>query len=146
MTAPMSLLDFNVPRHVETDCRLREEPIIWLGSVRPDGRPHFVPLWFLWDGTTILIFSAPTAQKVKNIRHNPHITLALEARDLGADIVRIEGTAVLLTTDAAAMTMPAYVEKYLPLMKRMNEQLTPAALAGWFSQPIQVTPSRILNY
>lgn len=146
MIADPPLLDFNIPRHIETDRRLRDEPIIWLGSVRPDGRPHFVPLWFLWDGATVLMFSAPTAQKVRNIRHNPHVTLALEARDFGADIVRIEGVATLLSTDTAAMTMPAYVEKYLPLMKRMNEQMTPEALAGWFSQPIRVTPTRILNY
>ena len=25
---------------------LREEPVVWLSTVRPDGAPHLVPTWF----------------------------------------------------------------------------------------------------
>lgn len=30
--------------------RLREERIAWLTTVRADGQPQSVPVWFLWDG------------------------------------------------------------------------------------------------
>ena len=26
--------------------RLATEPILWLATTRPDGRPHLVPVWF----------------------------------------------------------------------------------------------------
>jgi hypothetical protein len=32
-----------------------------LASVRRDGRPHVVPLWFIGDGETIVAFSKPHA-------------------------------------------------------------------------------------
>ncbi len=62
------LLDLSQPKHAHIDRRLRTGPIIWLGSVRPDGRPHLVPVWFLWDGTTITIYSQPKAQKIRNLQ------------------------------------------------------------------------------
>ena len=29
---------------------LEEEAVVWLSTVRPDGTPHIVPVWFWWDG------------------------------------------------------------------------------------------------
>ena len=39
--------------------RLREEEIAWLTTVRADGQPQSVPVWFLWDGDAFLIYSQP---------------------------------------------------------------------------------------
>ena len=50
---------------------LEHEPVIWLSTVRPDGCPHVVPLWFVWDGRSIVVFSKPGAQKVSNVRADP---------------------------------------------------------------------------
>lgn len=30
--------------------RLTDELVIWLSAVRPDGRPHMVPMEFYWTG------------------------------------------------------------------------------------------------
>ena len=45
------------------DRLLREELVVWLSSVRPDGRPHLVPIWFSWDGRDIVIASKPTPRR-----------------------------------------------------------------------------------
>ncbi len=37
------------------DEQLRNDDIIWLTTVTPAGQPQSVPVWFLWDGKTILI-------------------------------------------------------------------------------------------
>ena len=29
--------------------RLETEAIIWLATVRSDGRPHLTPIWFVWQ-------------------------------------------------------------------------------------------------
>ena len=39
------MLDLSDSKGAHIDQRLRDEPIIWLSSVRPDGRPHLVPVW-----------------------------------------------------------------------------------------------------
>ena len=56
---------------------LSSEPVVWLSTVRPDGAPHLVPIWFTWDGWSLLVFSKPGAQKVRNLRANPVAMLAL---------------------------------------------------------------------
>jgi predicted pyridoxine 5'-phosphate oxidase superfamily flavin-nucleotide-binding protein len=37
-------------RRPQTEAALRDDPVVWLSSVQPDGRPHVVPVWFHWDG------------------------------------------------------------------------------------------------
>ena len=123
--------------HVVT--RLQQEPIIWLSTVRPDGRPHLVPVWFLWDGATILIFSK-LDQKIRNVRSSPHVVLALEAAHSGDDVVLIEGTAELRVNEPSPST-PAYVTKYGALLAAM--QMSVEQMAEEYNQAICITPTKL---
>jgi PPOX class probable F420-dependent enzyme len=138
------MLDVRDPKNAHIDTRLRAEPIIWLSSVRPDGRPHLVPVWFLWDGAAILIFSKPGAQKVRNLRHSPHVMLALDSADEGEDIVLLNGRAELLGADAPQPTLPEYAEKYAALMERIN--ITAESMAKEYTQAIRVTVERVVRF
>ena len=138
------MLDLTDSKGAHIDARLRDEPIIWLSSVRPDGRPHLVPVWFWWDGATILIFSKPAAQKVRNLRHSPQVMLALDSADAGEDIVLLEGRADLLGDDAPQSTLPEYAEKYAALMARIN--ITAASMAVEYTQAIRVAIERLVRF
>ena len=35
----------------------------WLASSRPDGRPHLMPVWGVWDGTALFFSSANGSRK-----------------------------------------------------------------------------------
>lgn len=125
--------------------RLRTDPIVWFITVRPDGRPHVVPVWFFWDGETFLILSQPNKQKLRNLRQNHNVMLALDGTgNLGDDVVVVEGTAELLEESSLGLSRayPAFAEKYDVLLKSMN--LDMQALAADYSQPIRVTPTRFL--
>lgn len=126
------------------NARLAAEPIIWLSTVRPDGRPHLVPVWFWWDGAAILIFSKPGAQKVNNLRHSPHAMLALDTADEGEDVVLLAGRAELLGAGAPQPTLPAYAAKYAALMARLG--ITPEAMAAEYTQAIRVLPERLVRF
>ena len=138
------MLDPADPKGAHIDRRLRAEPIIWLSSVRPDGRPHLVPVWFWWDGAAILIFSKPAAQKVRNLRHSPQVMLALDSADEGEDIVLLEGRAELLGQGAPRSTLPEYAEKYAALMARIN--ITAESMAAEYTQAIRVTVERVVRF
>lgn len=138
------MLDPEQPKQAHALERLHSDVIIWLSSVRPDGRPHLVPVWFLWENDTILIFSQPNKQKIRNLRHNPNVMLALNAADQGEDVVMIEGTAEFVEEEGLSPTMPAYAEKYEPLFRRMNSNAEEMATA--FTQAIRVTPRRFIIY
>lgn len=139
------MLDLSQERDAHIDQRLRSDLIVWIGTVRPDGHPHLVPVWFVWDGKEVVIFSQPGSQKVRNLRANSHVVLALDDTKGGEDVVNIEGEAELLPSGSdSLMTDRAYNEKYGEEMRGMN--VTVEALAKEYSQGIRVTPRRFLGY
>jgi len=138
------LLDLSNPKDAHVDERLRKEPIIWLSTVRADGRPHLVPVWFFWNGETITIYSQPGNQKMRNLQGNAHVALALEAADEGDDVVIIEGKADLLGKSTQTMNTPAYVEKYDALIKALNSD--PETVAASYSEVIRVTPTKCIHW
>ena len=59
------MLDTTSEAGARAEKRLREEAIIWLTTVRSDGQPQSVPVWFLWEGETFLVYSQPGRQKLR---------------------------------------------------------------------------------
>ena len=131
-------------KDTRTDQQLRTEPIIWLAMTRPDGRPHLVPVWFWWDGASVLIFSEPDKQKVRNLRHSPHAMLALDTADQGEDVVMIVGEAELLVEPSGAVMPPGFADKYAALFARLGSSAP--EMAARYSQPIRVTPSKLIAW
>ena len=50
------MLDTTTEAGGRAERRLREEKIAWLATVRADGQPQSVPVWFLWDGEAVLVY------------------------------------------------------------------------------------------
>ncbi len=90
--------------------RLEREQNIWLSTVRADGRPHLIPIWFVWHGDRIWICTPSGTQKLMNIQHNPRVALALED---GSSPVIIEGRAVPHSDLATREKLnPAFMQKF----------------------------------
>jgi PPOX class probable F420-dependent enzyme len=123
--------------------RLRDEKTVWLTTVREDGTPQPVPVWYLWDGDTFLIFSQPKAQKLRNIAHNPKVSLNFKhTDDFGEEgIVIIFGEAYVDKTVPPSNQIEDYLEKYLEGIKDIN--MTPDSLATEFSVALRVKPTRV---
>jgi PPOX class probable F420-dependent enzyme len=68
----------------------------FLTTLRRDGSPTAVPVWFEWDGVAVRIFTSKTSSKVKRIQHDPRVTL-LVANDLDEHEawVAFDGTATI---------------------------------------------------
>ena len=120
--------------------RLREEKILWLTTVRADGQPQPVPVWYLWGTEGFLIYSRPNAQKLRNIRSNPRVGLNLNCDERGGSVVRAEGTAEIVEDAAPASEIPEYVQKYREDMRRLGYE--PAGFALDYAVAVRVTPRR----
>jgi PPOX class probable F420-dependent enzyme len=129
-------------KHVEQ--RLQSNIIAWLTTVGGDGRPYTVPVGFVWEGQTLLLFSQPKKQKLRNIRKNPRVTLALDETEQGNDVVIVEGRAELIDDPQISVEMPAYVEKYGALVQ--SRGWTPESMAAEYSQAIRVTPTKFRSW
>ena len=112
------MLDVKNARDAHIDERLRSNTMIWINTVRPDGRPHSAAVWFLWDGSNFFIFSMPNTQKVRNLRQNTNVVLALDDTKNGDDVIQVEGKAELLENNSGvSATLPAFVAKYGAMIK-----------------------------
>ena len=137
------MLDVKNARDAHIDERLRSNTMIWINTVRPDGRPHSAAVWFLWDGSKFFIFSMPNTQKVRNLRQNTNVVLALDDTKNGDDVIQVEGKAELLENNSGvSATLPAFAAKYDQMFKSMGS--TPEAMAAEYSQAIRITPTKFL--
>lgn len=124
--------------------RLSTDVIAWLATTRPDGQPHVVPVWFIWDGTEIVIVSQPGTQKVKNLARNPNVSIALDDTKQGHDVVILEGEATLTSGPPTSPRMQAYLDKYNHLLREM--EWSPEAYLAEYTQAIVVKPTRFLTW
>jgi PPOX class probable F420-dependent enzyme len=131
-----------VPKNAHVEERLRSNTIVWLTSVRPDGRPHSIPVWFLWEGSTVLVFSKPNNQKLRNIQHNPNVLLALDDTHGGGDTIVLEGKAEVIDRQEVSALLPAYEQKYRSIIKSYG--WTFESMAAEYSETIRITPTRFV--
>jgi PPOX class probable F420-dependent enzyme len=121
--------------------RLREEQIGWLVTVSAGQAPQPIPVWFLWDGQTMLLYSQPDTAKLRNVARNPRVALHLDGDGQGGDVVVLTGEARVVTDVPAANQVPAYLEKYRQGMARIG--MTPDAFARTYSVAVRITPTRV---
>jgi PPOX class probable F420-dependent enzyme len=126
------------------EARFAAEGIAWLTTVRPDGAPHVVPVWFLWDSGTFIVFSKPTARKVRNIAAEGRVMLAIGDPAADFDVQLIDGEAHLIDRPAIEVLDARLVAKYGPWMADVS--LSPAEFAATYSQVIRVVPTRYLPW
>jgi PPOX class probable F420-dependent enzyme len=126
------------------DAALRSDPVAWLSTVRADGRPHLVPVWFHWDGEQIVAFSKPRARKVENLRGRPSVMLAIGTPGPDFEVELIEAVAELPDAPSASLMPEGFAHKYRELLRRAG--LTAQRFAEVYSQAIVLRPTRFLGY
>jgi PPOX class probable F420-dependent enzyme len=115
---------------------LREETVVWLTTVTPSGAPLPRPVGFLWDGgESVYVYSQPGA-RIRNIAHNPKVTLNFRGDAGGGDIVVLAGLAEVEATRPSAAENTAWVAKYGPEWERAG--MTPESFAQRFSVPVRI--------
>jgi hypothetical protein len=80
----------NPARWRAIEARLSRESNIWFATVRGDGRPHLVPLWYVWLEGKVYVCTGSATQKFANMYNNQNVALALPD---AANVVIIEGEA-----------------------------------------------------
>jgi general stress protein 26 len=95
----------------KVDNWLRASRSIWVSTTRPDGRPHAVPVWFIWDGNNLYFISAHSLQKSKNLAGQPWVVVHLGDGD---DVVILEGLSKIVTErEELERVDAAYRAKYV---------------------------------
>ena len=78
----------------EISAFLAEPHLAHLVTVRPDGRPHVAPLWYMEEDGRAFVIADGNAVKIRNIRRNPALSLSIatDSRPYKYVILQGEGT------------------------------------------------------
>ena len=64
-----------------------------LATVRRDGRPHVVPIWFVLDRDDVLLTTGADTVKGRNLRRDPRVCLCVDDEEPPFSFVMVEGEA-----------------------------------------------------
>jgi len=124
--------------------RLAGDLVIWLTTVRADMTPDPSLVWFWWDGATLLIYSQPNKQKLRNIARNPTVALNFDSDGQGGNVIVITGTARIDEQAPRVHQQPEYAAKYAAKIKGMR--LTAESFGQSYSVAIRVTPTKLRGH
>lgn len=76
----------------EVESRLRTERYFWLVVNRPDGRPHAVAVWGIWEDGSLWFTMSPSTRTARHLARDPralmHLPDAANALILEGDVAR----------------------------------------------------------
>jgi nitroimidazol reductase NimA-like FMN-containing flavoprotein (pyridoxamine 5'-phosphate oxidase superfamily) len=114
------------------EARLHREQIIWLATVRLAGRPHLVPIWHVWHAGKVYISTGQDSVKMRNIRRQPQVVLALPN---AMDVVLVRGV---------ARPAPELDDELAPhFMRKFDWDFR---LDGEYGGLVEITPIKILTW
>jgi PPOX class probable F420-dependent enzyme len=127
----------------EVDEFLVKAPIATLCTHNTDGTIHAAPVWFKYERGELIFGTQNDARRIKNIKHNPNVTVVIDDEHPPFKGVLLYGKAQL-DYDNVIPKRVAIFEKYMP---KANAEKLANGLAG-MRKPvvIRVKPNKITSY
>lgn len=101
------------------DERLVASRDYWVVTLWPDGRPHAMPVWGVWDGGALWFSSSRGSRKIRNLAADPRCVVTIADT---TDPVVVEGRADIVTE-------PAELSRMLALLNAKYSTSYPAEFA-----------------
>jgi PPOX class probable F420-dependent enzyme len=115
-----------------------------IGTVRRDGSPHIVPVWFRWHDGAVTIWATETRGWVRNLQREPRVAFSVQSSEEPYPAAMMRGTATVATADDAATmeeiraitrryTLPEQVEPYIARYPDLRSIVTivPDHVVSW---------------
>ena len=127
-----------------------EKPLIArMATADRYARPHVVPVWYAWDGTTIWISSFASTRKVAELRQNPYLSISIDVAEenVATRAVILEGKSELITEPREFVASQSYwiYKRYLG-----DEGVLAKEPQSWIHDPenllIKLTPEDIYTW
>jgi Pyridoxamine 5'-phosphate oxidase len=100
--------------------RLKKSHNYWVTTVRPDGSPHTMVVWGLWQDGRFLFSTGSTSRKARNLAENPRCIVCAEHAE---EAVIVEGCAEIADLVARRKFLASYTRKYDWDMSAMKDDI-----------------------
>lgn len=135
------MLDLSTELGSRTRKLLESEQIVWLTTVGRDGTPQPRPVWFLWDGASVLIYSRPETNKLRHIARSGRVSLNFNSDPEAEEFAVLTGEARIVSDAPRGDDNPEYLDKYRAGIAHIG--MTPEGFGRDFSVAIRVTPTKM---
>jgi PPOX class probable F420-dependent enzyme len=109
-----------------------------LATVRRDGSPDVVPVWFGLDGDAVVFTCQSSSVKARNLARDPRAALSVDDEAFPHAFVTVRGTAELVTRP------PGFAEWAARIAGRYTDPAAGARIAEIDDLLVRVTPASIL--
>lgn len=126
----------------QVDRFLRGPHLARVATVKPDGTPFVVPVWFEWDGKDLFVVGRYRSGWVEYVKNNPAVAVVIDEAKIPLRKVIIEGTAEIVGSDWTAIGKRMAV-RYL------GPRIGPRYLKDTLDQPryvIKITSKRMTTW
>ena len=115
-----------------------------LATVRADGRPHVVPIWFVLEGNKIVFNTGSYSVKAKNMMREPRVSISVDDQEPPYSFVTVEGTAELIEDPSECLQCATRIgERYMG-QDRAEEFGKRNSAEGELI--VKITPTNVLAY
>jgi hypothetical protein len=98
--------------------RLKKSHSYWITTVKPDGSPHTMVVWGLWQDGRFLFSTGSESRKARNLARNKNCVVCTEQAQ---EALIVEGVAKIADIASRRKFLPAYERKYKFDMSSMKE-------------------------
>jgi len=100
--------------------RLKKSHNYWITTVKPDGAPHTMVVWGLWQDGRFLFSTGGKSRKARNLDQNPSCIVCTEHAH---EAIIVEGMAESADVAARKKMLPVYERKYKFDMSTMKDDI-----------------------
>jgi PPOX class probable F420-dependent enzyme len=119
---------------------LLRESILWVTTVKPNGQPQTLPVWFIVDGDDLIIWSMKGARS-RNLETNPLVSAHISDDGRGSRVLSIEGTASIEPELGLPGDNSSYVDRYQGLIDEY--EMTWDTYNSQYNIPVRIRPTKV---
>ena len=108
-----------------------------MATLNPDGSPQVTPVWFDFDGTSLLVNTARGRVKDRNLQRDPRVAVAIADPENPYRYIGIQGRVSEMTEKGADAHIDKLAKKYL------NKDKYPFRAPGEVRVLLKITPEKI---
>ena len=115
--------------------------IAHLATLNPDGSPHLIPIWYLYETGKIYMIGG-SGVKARNIKNDPRVVVSITGPEQPYKYVLIEGTAQLITQGIEQLTLTV-ATRYMG--EERGTEFAREILSGRTPGILIITPTNIIT-
>ena len=138
------MIDFSTESGQRIRKQLESEHVIWLTTMGSDNTPQPRPVWFVWDGTSLLTYSEPGTHKLRHIERSPKVSVNFNTDFDGEHIGVLTGVAQVDPTAMPADENAEYLSKYGEGIIALG--MTPEEVSRDYSVALRIIPQFMRSF